>query len=112
MTVQPVPGADPAAFGAAVHSANAYTRAVTSVQSQGTAASTQHTVHAGGGSSKTKVDDGAHGTHDYGVALHPEAVSRFKAHGARLDDHDARIQRLEGSQKLDRGSPEHQKGGK
>lgn len=108
MTVQP-PRGDPGAFGRQVHQANAYNRArgITAIQSQGTPQASKHVVSPGGASGSKQVDDGAHGTHDYGVALHPEAVDRFKAHGARLDEHDARIKRLEGPAKADIGAPGH-----
>ena len=66
---------------------------------------TIHLVHGDGA-----VDDGANGTHDYDVTLHPALLGRLDAHGARLDEHDDRIKRLEGSTQAQLGSPKHDGG--
>jgi len=86
-------------FGA-LQRAVAKAKGVTSVQAQGSPHATQHLVSA--------VDDGAHGNHDYDDKdIHPAVLGRFKAHGARLDEHDDRIARLETSQQANLGSPLH-----
>jgi hypothetical protein len=101
---QPFPGADPGAFGRQVRAAAPAAKGVQPIAEQGSAKATTHLVK---GSSKG-VDDGAHGTHDYDdVDMHPAILGRFKAHGARLDNHDDRIRRLEGSIKAELGAPEH-----
>lgn len=53
------------------------------------------------------VDDGAHGTHDYDAEIHPQVLGHLKAHGSRLDQHQARIERLEAGQQANLGSPLH-----
>lgn len=53
------------------------------------------------------VDDGAHGTHDYDTEIHPQVLGHLDAHGARLDNHHARLERLEAH--LGLGSPDHSK---
>ena len=104
MTVsQPFPGADPAAFGNAVRAAAPAAKGISAIQEQGTAQATTHVVKGSKG-----VDDGAHGTHDYDdVDMHPAVLGRFKAHGARLDNHDDRIKRLEAGVGAQLGAPEH-----
>lgn len=104
MTVsQPFPRPDPAAFGNAVRAAAPAAKGVKAITEQGNPKATIHLVSGSQG-----VDDGAHGDHDYDdVNLHPAILGRFKAHGARLDEHHDRITRLEGSIKADLGSPGH-----
>jgi hypothetical protein len=105
MSVSPVPG-DAGGLSAAIRAA-AKSKTVTAIASQGEARPSVHVVHGDGKTGSGGVDDGAHGTHDYSSDLHVQVLDRLHAHGSKLDEHDARITRLEAGQGAKLGSPQH-----
>lgn len=103
MTVHPLPGGGGNSLAGAIRAAAPKPPGITAIGGQGSAVAAKHVVHGDGSSG---VDDGAHGTHDYGE-MHVQVMEHIHAHGSKLAQHDARITRLEAGKDVKLGSPNH-----